>query len=162
MFLFSSPFWANVSLFFFLFGDFLFWSENEKQNTVRKLKNSDAQIGQLVCSFTQLTSRMKIIKMQQKFDSKAPYSSFRSIHHCLEKCKALSKLPFDSLSDSPQHNFCDVSCLITKQSAVCTHIYVHACTRTITYCCTSLKDEMPASLPKHLLFFCLSEASEDS
>jgi len=66
VFLFSSPFWAKSSLFlFFVFGDFLFWSENEKQNTVRKLKNSDAQIGQLVCSFTQLTSRMKIMKMQK-------------------------------------------------------------------------------------------------
>lgn len=36
------------STLFFLFGDFLFWWENEKKNTVRKLKNSDAQIGQLV------------------------------------------------------------------------------------------------------------------
>jgi hypothetical protein len=63
--------------FFSLFGDFLFWSENEKQNTVRKLKNSDAQIGQLVCSFTQLTSRMKIMKMQQKFYSNAPIKQLR-------------------------------------------------------------------------------------
>ncbi len=144
MFLFSSPFWANFSLFFFLFGDFLFWSENEKQNTtvVRKLKNSDAQFGQLVCSFTQLTSRMKIMKMQQKFDSKAPYSSFGSIHHCLEKCKALSKLPFYFLSDSPQHNFCDVSCLITKQSAVCTHIYAQACTYQEPSCTAALLSKM--------------------
>jgi hypothetical protein len=95
-----------------------------------------------VCSFTQLTSRMKIMKMQQKFDSKATYSSFGSIHHRLAKCKALSKLPFYSLSDSPQHNFCDVSCLITKQSAVCTHICAHACTYQEPSCTAALLSKM--------------------
>jgi hypothetical protein len=39
VFLFSSPFWAKFSLFLFLlFGDFLFWSENEKQNTVEEIE----------------------------------------------------------------------------------------------------------------------------
>jgi len=119
------------------------------------LKHSDAQIGQLVCSFTQLTSSMKIMKMQQKFDSKAPYSSFGSIHRRLEKCKALSKLPFYSLIDSPQHNFCDVSCFYHLAiSSLHTHLCTHMHTpRTIMYCCTSLQDEMPASMCRSISSF---------
>ncbi len=71
-----------------------------------------------------------------------PSSSFGSIHHHLEKCKALSKLPFYSLSDSTQQNFCGVSCLITKQSAICTNIYAHTCTHQEPSCTAALLSKM--------------------